>query len=73
MNKLFFRLSFLIIDLNVESNQIFQKSKQFSKLTEKMPFPLGDHVTHILLAEFDIDKGSSLAHQYPEATGTDEQ
>ncbi|CAG8460492.1 2611_t:CDS:10, partial [Funneliformis caledonium] len=37
-----------------------------------MPSPLGAHVTHILLAEFDIDKGSSLAHQYPEATGTDE-
>ncbi|CAG8826485.1 10445_t:CDS:10, partial [Gigaspora margarita] len=34
--------------------------------------PLGEHVTHILLAEFDIDKGSSLAHQYPEPTGTDE-
>jgi hypothetical protein len=39
---------------------------------KKMPSPLGDHVTHILLAEFDIDRGSSLAHQYPEATGTDE-
>ncbi|CAB4409813.1 unnamed protein product [Rhizophagus irregularis] len=37
-----------------------------------MPYPLGTHVTHILLAEFDIDRGSSLAHQYPEATGTDE-
>ncbi|RHZ56867.1 hypothetical protein Glove_396g3 [Diversispora epigaea] len=34
--------------------------------------PLGEHVTHILLAEFDIDKGSSLTHQYPFATGTDE-
>ncbi|CAG8778088.1 20673_t:CDS:2, partial [Gigaspora rosea] len=34
--------------------------------------PLGEHVTNILLAEFDIDKGSSLAHQYPEPTGTDE-
>ncbi|CAG8793180.1 17211_t:CDS:2, partial [Acaulospora morrowiae] len=34
--------------------------------------PLGEHVTHILLAEFDIDKGSSLTHQYPDATGTDE-
>ncbi|CAG8583499.1 13259_t:CDS:2, partial [Racocetra fulgida] len=33
-----------------------------------MPPPLGEHVTHILLAEFDIDKGSSLAHQYPEPT-----
>ena len=31
------------------------------------------HVTHILLAEFDIDKGASLAYQYPEETGTDEQ
>lgn len=31
------------------------------------------HVSHILLAEFDIDRGSSLTHQYPEPTGTDEQ
>ncbi|CAG8467565.1 10950_t:CDS:2 [Gigaspora rosea] len=30
--------------------------------------PLGEHVTHILLAEFDIDKDSSLTHQYPEPT-----
>jgi len=33
----------------------------------------GKHVTHILLAEFDIDKGASLTYQYPEETGTDEQ
>ncbi|CAJ0844011.1 6051_t:CDS:10, partial [Entrophospora sp. SA101] len=33
---------------------------------------LGVHVIHILLAEFDIDKGSSLTHQYPVATGTAE-
>ncbi|CAG8519140.1 3841_t:CDS:10 [Paraglomus occultum] len=32
----------------------------------------GKHVTHILLAEFDIDKGASLTYQYPEETGTDE-
>ncbi|KAI8869398.1 spindle pole body interacting protein [Ramicandelaber brevisporus] len=31
------------------------------------------HVEYILLAEFDIDKGSSLTHQYPQPTGTDEQ
>ncbi|RKP11009.1 stabilization of polarity axis-domain-containing protein [Thamnocephalis sphaerospora] len=31
-----------------------------------------NHVRHILLAEFDIDRGSSLAHQYPEPTGADE-
>ncbi|KAG9299886.1 hypothetical protein G9A89_005415 [Geosiphon pyriformis] len=33
---------------------------------------LGTHVTHILLAEFDIDKGASLTHQYPQIIGTDE-
>lgn len=26
-----------------------------------------------LLAEFDIDAGATLAHQYPYPTGTDEQ
>ncbi|RKP27902.1 docking domain of Afi1 for Arf3 in vesicle trafficking-domain-containing protein [Syncephalis pseudoplumigaleata] len=31
-----------------------------------------NHVRYILLAEFDIDRGSSLAHQYPEPTGADE-
>ncbi|CAG8498080.1 7464_t:CDS:10 [Ambispora gerdemannii] len=35
-------------------------------------FALGNHVTHILLAEFDIDRGASLTHQYPQITGTDE-
>ncbi|KAJ3049581.1 hypothetical protein HK102_012465, partial [Quaeritorhiza haematococci] len=29
------------------------------------------HVDHILVAEFDIDKGSSLTYQYPKETGTD--
>ncbi|RKO93362.1 docking domain of Afi1 for Arf3 in vesicle trafficking-domain-containing protein [Blyttiomyces helicus] len=29
------------------------------------------HCDHILVAEFDIDKGSSLTHQYPCPTGTD--
>ncbi|CAG8625896.1 6909_t:CDS:10, partial [Ambispora leptoticha] len=33
---------------------------------------LGNHVSHILLAEFDIDRGASLTHQYPLITGTDE-
>ncbi|KDQ14075.1 hypothetical protein BOTBODRAFT_33187 [Botryobasidium botryosum FD-172 SS1] len=31
------------------------------------------HVSFILLAEFDIDQGSVLARQYPFPTGTDEQ
>lgn len=31
------------------------------------------HVQYILLAEFDIDKGASLNHQYPSETGTNEQ
>ncbi|KAI8072518.1 docking domain of Afi1 for Arf3 in vesicle trafficking-domain-containing protein [Gongronella butleri] len=30
------------------------------------------HVQFILLAEFNIDKGASLAYQYPKDTGTDE-
>ncbi|KAI9103120.1 stabilization of polarity axis-domain-containing protein [Phlyctochytrium arcticum] len=29
------------------------------------------HVDHVLVAEFDIDKGSSITYQYPEDTGTD--
>ncbi|KAI7900700.1 docking domain of Afi1 for Arf3 in vesicle trafficking-domain-containing protein [Cokeromyces recurvatus] len=31
-----------------------------------------EHVQYILLAEFDIDKGANLKHQYPTETGTDE-
>ncbi|GAA5914657.1 hypothetical protein JCM8208_000402, partial [Rhodotorula glutinis] len=31
-----------------------------------------DHVDYVLLAEFDIDQGSLLRHQYPAPTGTDE-
>ncbi|GAA5997729.1 AFI1/MesA family protein [Rhodotorula paludigena] len=30
------------------------------------------HVDYVLLAEFDIDQGSILKHQYPHDTGTDE-
>lgn len=30
------------------------------------------HCAYILLAEFDIDTGSTLRHQYPCPTGTDE-
>jgi len=33
----------------------------------------GDAVHFCLLAEFDIDLGATLAHQYPYPTGTDEQ
>ncbi len=28
-------------------------------------------IEHILLAEFDIDKGASLEHEYPVPTGVD--
>lgn len=34
---------------------------------------MSDSASFILLAEFDIDQGSTLAHQYPYPTGTDEQ
>jgi hypothetical protein len=33
----------------------------------------GEAVHFVLLAEFDIDLGSTMAHQYPYPTGTDEQ
>jgi hypothetical protein len=35
--------------------------------------PKEDAVQFCLLAEFDIDAGATLAHQYPYPTGTDEQ
>ncbi|BGP24301.1 hypothetical protein JCM10295v2_003211 [Rhodotorula toruloides] len=35
-------------------------------------FRPGAHVEYVLLAEFDIDQGSVLRHQYPCPTGTDE-
>jgi hypothetical protein len=31
------------------------------------------HVSYVLVAEFDIDKGAVIAQQYPYSTGTDEQ
>lgn len=34
---------------------------------------LADAVSYVLLAEFDIDQGATLAHSYPFPTGTDEQ
>ncbi|KAI8461707.1 docking domain of Afi1 for Arf3 in vesicle trafficking-domain-containing protein [Phakopsora pachyrhizi] len=36
------------------------------------PPPPGPHAAYILLAEFDIDTGSGLRHQYPSPTGTTE-
>ncbi|KAM0787441.1 hypothetical protein ACM66B_003521 [Microbotryomycetes sp. NB124-2] len=30
------------------------------------------HVSHVLVAEFDIDQGSVLRHEFPQPTGTDE-
>lgn len=33
---------------------------------------IGPHVAFVLLAEFDIDTGSGLKHQYPRPTGTSE-
>ncbi|KZT60916.1 spindle pole body interacting protein [Calocera cornea HHB12733] len=33
----------------------------------------GDHVAYILVAEFDIDTGSQLTHQFPYPTGADKQ
>ncbi len=31
------------------------------------------NVSYILVAEFDIDKGSTITFQYPEETGEDKQ
>ncbi|GAA5868799.1 hypothetical protein JCM1840_005123 [Sporobolomyces johnsonii] len=36
------------------------------------PYPIHPQVDYVLLAEFDIDEGSVLRHQYPAPTGTDE-
>ncbi|KAL7753271.1 hypothetical protein RI367_001046 [Sorochytrium milnesiophthora] len=38
--------------------------------TQDVPRAKERHVEYILLAEFDIEKGSSLAWEYPEDTGT---
>lgn len=38
-----------------------------------LPPPVENHVDYIILAQFDIDKGSVIKHQYPKATGVDEQ
>ncbi|GAA5940474.1 hypothetical protein JCM1841_001028, partial [Sporobolomyces salmonicolor] len=36
------------------------------------PYPIHPQVDYVLLAEFDIDEGSVLRHQYPAPTGTDQ-
>lgn len=36
------------------------------------PYPIHPQVDYVLLAEFDIDEGSVLRHQYPAPTGTDD-
>ena len=45
----------------------------FHHLMSDEPESPVQHVSFILLAEFDIDQGSVLARQYPFPTGTDEQ
>ncbi|EJU02421.1 spindle pole body interacting protein [Dacryopinax primogenitus] len=37
------------------------------------PSRSGEHVSYILVAEFDIDTGSQLTHQFPYPTGADKQ
>ncbi|GAA5910867.1 AFI1/MesA family protein [Sporobolomyces salmoneus] len=36
------------------------------------PYPIHPQVEYVLLAEFDIDEGSVLRHEYPAPTGTDQ-
>lgn len=45
---------------------------ELSRLDAPEP-PKEDNVHLCLLAEFDIDAGATLSHQYPYPTGTDEQ
>lgn len=45
---------------------------ELSRLDAPEP-PKEDNVHFCLLAEFDIDAGATLSHQYPYPTGTDEQ
>ncbi|BGP31722.1 hypothetical protein JCM10296v2_003496 [Rhodotorula toruloides] len=47
-------------------------STSLSSLTAPRQIRPGAHVEYVLLAEFDIDQGSVLRHQYPCSTGTDE-
>lgn len=49
------------------------KSTQTSDCTAMASLRSEQNVQFILLAEFDIDQGSVLSHQYPFPTGTDEQ
>lgn len=64
----------------IQSSTTSQPVKRDLDLTqEDMGFegaadePNEDAVHFCLLAEFDIDAGATLAHQYPYPTGTDEQ
>lgn len=60
-----------------EDCTLTQLSKSPTSLTTDFPvdvdLPEEEPVKFILLAEFDIDQGATLTHQYPYPTGTDEQ
>lgn len=49
---------------------------EFAQLATECGGPedeLQNHVHFVLAAEFNIDKGATLTHQYPFPTGTNEQ
>jgi len=49
---------------------------EFAELATECGGPEDEHQNHVhfvLAAEFNIDKGATLAHQYPFPTGTNEQ
>lgn len=51
---------------NISTTHIQQHGGQDTDIVE-------EPVKFVLLAEFDIDQGATLTHQYPFPTGTDEQ
>ena len=53
-----------------QAPQIYKTNLDFAAMTS---LRFEQNVQFILLAEFDIDQGSVLSHQYPFPTGTDEQ
>ncbi len=48
-------------------------SQHIEIVSPPLPQPRQNHVDYIILAQFDIDKGSVIKHQYPKPTGVDEQ
>lgn len=58
---------------SIELSRHSDSFTEFQVLSLQMSSLRQHNVAYVLVAEFDIDKGATVAQQYPHKTGTDEQ